>query len=333
MEWNKGYLARFSLCRVDPLTWADAEELRFTGGSVDRRDTDLQESADLDMTEAPDGVEQWIRIYLEARQDGVPVRSALFTGLTSAPERRVNGGSVSYKVECFSALKPAEDILLEPGWYAPAGISGAELAGRLLSCGPAPVERESASPALREYLVAENGETRLSMARKIVAAIGWRLRIDGSGTIRIEPRPTEPKRVFGTGNDVVELTVSDERDWFSCPNCLRVVSGNTFAVARDDDPDSALSTLRRGREVWASENRAALSDGESLGAYARRRLRELQKPARIISYTRRYDPDVRVGDLIEMRYPKAGINGAFRVTSQSITLGHNASTREEAAGE
>ena len=332
MDWNKGYSARYDLRRVDPRTMADAEELRFTGGSIDRTDDDLMESADLDMTETPAGTECWVRIYLEARQDGVPTRSALFTGLTSAPVRNITGNRESWRVECYSVLKPAEDMLLEPGWYAPSGVEGAQLASELLGCGPAPVERETGSPALREYLVAESGETRLSMARKIIEAIGWRLRIGGSGTIRIEPRPTDPIRAFGQENDVVELSVSDEQDWFGCPNCLRVVSGNVYAVARDDDPASALSTVNRGREVWAYESRVELSDGESLAAYARRRLCELQKPARIISYTRRFDPDVRVGDLVEVRYPEEGIDGVFRVTTQSVKLGHNGATKEEAAG-
>lgn len=333
MEWNKGYTARFSLCRVDPRTWVDAEELRFTGGSIDRADDDLLESADLEMTEVPAGTEHWVRIYLEARQSGVPVRAALFTGLTSAPERSIDGGRESFRCECYSVLKPAEDILLDPGWYAGPGTAGAYIAAQLLSCGPAPVEWSEGSPALREYLVAENGETRLSMAWKIIMAIGWRLRIDGAGTIHIEPQPTEPVRVFGPENDVLELALSDEQDWFDCPNCLKVMSGNVSATARDDDPESALSTVNRGREVWACESRVDLSDGESLGSYARRRLRELQMPARIISYTRRFDPDVRVGDLVEVRYPGEGIDGVFRVMTQSITLGHNGATREEAAEE
>lgn len=331
MDWNKGYTARYAVCRVEPLTWADAEELRFTGGSIDRADDDLIESADLDMTETPAGTECWVRVYLEARQNGVPIRSALFTGLTSAPVRDIDGGRETYRVECFSVLKPAEDMLLDPGWYAGPGTPGARLAAQLLACGPAPVKWNEGSPSLREYLVAESGETRLSMAWKIINAIGWRLRTDGSGEIFIEPQPTEPARVFDAENDVIELSVNDEQDWFGCPNCLKVVSGNVSATARDDDPTSALSTARRGREVWICESRVDLSDGESLAAYARRRLRELQRPARIISYTRRFDPDVRTGDLVEIRYPGAGINGTFRVLTQSLALGHNGATREEAA--
>ncbi|MBR1689403.1 MAG: hypothetical protein IJ713_01355 [Oscillibacter sp.] len=330
MDWSKGYTSRYALYRVDPRTWADTEELRFTGGSIDRTDDDLLESADLDMTEAPAGVESWVRLYLEARQDGVPTRSALFTGLTSAPERKLDGHRESFHVECYSVLKSAEDILLEPGWYAPAGMAGAGLAGQLLSCGSAPVLWEGGSPALREYLVAERGETRLTMAEKILASIGWRLRIGGDGSIRIKPPTSAPVRSFGQENDVFELSVSDGQDWFSCPNCLRVVSGSVSATARDDDPASALSTARRGREVWAYEGSVTLADGESLGAYARRRLKELQAPARRIAYTRRFDPEVRVGDLVEVRYPGEGISGLFRITSQSVTLGHNGATKEEA---
>lgn len=289
------------------------------------------ESAGLTMTELPDGVEAWVRIYLEARQDGsAPERVALFTGLLSAPGRDADGLYSSYKAECYSALKPSADVLLAPGWYAPAGAFAAQLAAELLSVGPAPVSVPDADPILAEYIVAEARETHLSMAHKLLQTIGWRLRIDGRGEIHIEPPPTAPAAVFGEESDVIEPRFSDERDLFSCPNCLLAASGSDTAEARDDSPMSSLSTVSRGREVWAQESNVVLSGTESLSDYARRRLRELQAPARTVKYTRRYHPDVRVGDLVEFRYPGAGLSGIFRVKSQTLSLGHNCATEEEA---
>jgi hypothetical protein len=104
------------------------------------------------------------------------------------------------------------------------------------------------------------------------------------------------------------------------------------ATARDDDPDSIFSTVNRGREVWLQED-AELAAGESLGEYAYRRLKELQRPARSLSYNRRFQPDVSTNDLVSIIYPKQDIGDVFRVVSQSISLSHGASVSEEVINE
>ena len=60
------------------------------------------------------------------------------------------------------------------------------------------------------------------------------------------------------------------------------------------------------------------------------RLKELQKPLRILKYSRRYDPDVNIGDLISMGYP--GIEGNYRVGSQNVQIGHSCRTEEVSYG-
>lgn len=104
---------------------------------------------------------------------------------------------------------------------------------------------------LAESIVAEDGESNLSMADRILDAIGWRLRIDGDGTIRIMPAAADPvARLDPISNDLLEPKIKITADWYNCPNVLIVVAGDVTAVARDDDPDSPLSTVSRGREVW-----------------------------------------------------------------------------------
>ncbi|WP_173452047.1 hypothetical protein [Eubacterium pyruvativorans] len=332
MNYSRGFSASYHMTILDPVTFRDVQTVSIKGGSIDRSTSELMESADIDLTEIPGDGEAWIRVYLTAQQEGAEEeRIPVFTGLLSVPERSINGRRESYSAECYSVLKPASDILLRRGWYAPSDVNGAELAASLLSCGPAPIIVSEHAPALSGSIVSEDGETNLSMAEKILSAIGWRIRITGAGQIQICEPATEPIAVFDAlEKDSIEMQVTDTRDWFSCPNVFRAVQGDLVSIARDDDPGSSLSTVSRGREIWMEETDCSLGAGENLSDYALRRLKEEQSPARKLKYDRRYQPDIVPGDLVRIQYPGNSIDGIFQITSQSIELGYNAKTTEEA---
>lgn len=329
MDWSRGFSASCYAMLVDPATWRDTQRVEITGGSVSRSSTGLRQSADLACREWQPTRERWVRVYLDAAQAGQSEHVALFTGLTSVPETAIDGNRTSYPVACYSVLKPAEDILLPRGWFAGEGLSAGDIMAELLSVTPAPVSVAEGAPALRQAIIAESGENRLTMTEKILSAIGWQLTIDGDGTIRIGPPETEIRAVFGVDNDVVEPQVSLKADWFACPNCFRAIYGDQTAEARDDDEDSMLSTINRGREIWAEESGVQLGDGEGLEQYAARRLRELQAYAYTVRYDRRFDPAVNVGSVIRLHYPGQNLMDEYRVTAQSITLGLGARTSEE----
>lgn len=203
----------------------------------------------------------------------------------------------------------------------------------MLRGGIAPVEIQQVDepPRLTESIVAEDGESNLTLAEKILEAVNWRIRIDGKGVITLEPNTRSSVTTFDSiDNDVIELSLTDEYDWYSAPNVLRVISGDLTSIARDDDPDSKLSTVSRGREIWAEEASVTLGNNESLGSYAIRRLKELQSPSRTVSYSRRFDPNVTVGDIVKINHPEIGINGTFKVTSQKLELSYGCRTEEQA---
>lgn len=330
MNWNNGYSASYYYTTVDPVTWRDLESHCLTSGSIMKSADALMESADLALTELPSDGESWIRVYLNATQGANGERVAIFTGLLQCPQTDWEGRRQSYDAEAYSVLKAANDVLLQRGWYAPAGSNGAAIAADLLRVGPAPVNYEESAPTLSSAIIAENKETNLTMARKILDAIDWTIRIMGDGRINIEPKSTERMAVFDSlDNDIMELSITDRRDWFSCPNVLRVVNGDMTAIARDDDPESIYSTVSRGREIWAEESSPSLNDGEGIEAYSVRRLKELQSPARSVGYDRRYLPDLYPGDIIGIHHPAQRIDGDFRITSQRIELGYGARTSEE----
>jgi len=330
MNWNQGFSARYYMTLVEPRTWRDVQRYEITGGSVSRAAGSLMEAADIDMTDAPQS-ESWIRIYLDARQNDIGTREALFTGLLSTPATQWDGSRRSYRAECYSVLQPAADVLLQRGWYAPAGMNGAKLIAELLSCGPAPVSYADNSPILSATIVAEDQETNLTMAQRIMEAIGWRIRITGMGEINVIPKATEPAVIFDAfENDSIEMAITDAFDRFKCPNVFRATYNDMSAVARDDDPESPLSTVVRGREIWMQESVSLMSENENIAEYALRRLKEEQSPARSVQYTRRYRPDITVGDIICLHHPAQGIDGNFLVKSQKIELGYGGRTTEEA---
>jgi hypothetical protein len=330
MNWNSGFSSRYYYTVVDPVSWRDIETHEIISGSITKSGSSLQESADLTLSDAPSNVESWIRIWVDARQEEAGERSALFTGLLQIPSTQFEGRISEFNAQCYSVLKPANDVLLERGWYAPSGISGAQLAAGLLSVGAAPVSYEDVAPELSVNIVAQNNETNLSMARKILDAIGWRIKILGNGEIHLLPKPIEAAAKFDTTtNDVIEMSISVTQDWFSCPNVFRASSGGLTAVARDDNPDSPLSTVARGREIWKEERDVALGTNESITDYTIRRLKELQAPAQKINYNRRYQPDITPGDLVSLNLPEINIDGIYLINKQQIDLGYGARIAEE----
>ena len=332
MDWSKGFTARYYATIVDPLTWRDMGRVDISGGTIKLSDSNLRESADIQCKTFDQNAEYWIRIFLEARQeDEGSTLVPLFTGLVSVPSRNFTGLKETSSLQCYSVLKPAEDYLLPLGWNIMAGYNGPKAVYDLLtSVTPAPVRIEGDPVHISMPIVAESGESALSMTDYILSVIGWRLRINGRGEIVICPEADEITSVYSAANnDVIEMNVSISNNWYDCPNVFRAINGDMIAIAKDEDPDSPFSISSRGREIWMEENGCTLRTDETLGQYSRRRLQEEQIIIYSLSYNRRVDPDVRVSDLIGIVHPDQTINGTFRVTSQSITIGYGASVSEE----
>lgn len=328
MRWEHGFSAKYYATVVDPKTWKDIDRFEITGGSIIRSISDLMESADINCVRYPRNIERWIRIYLDARQSGSSACVPLFTGLATSPDSDYDGTLQSNAVQCYSVLQPAQDIPVQRGWYAPVGVNGAEIIKRLLSVISAPVEIEAGSPELKRAIIAEENETHLSMSIKVLNAINWRTKISGDGTVTICPKATTADILFNPHDfDMVEPQFRIREDWYKCPNVFKAVMNDAVGIARDDNPDSILSTVRRGREVWRTETDCHLNAGETLDQYAKRRLKEEQTYYYTANYSRRFIPELNPSDIVEMNYPN--ISGRFVIINQTIELGYGARTSEE----
>ena len=327
MQWNKGYKAIYYAMTVDPDTWADRKRFEIESGSVSRESTGLR--GDADFTSTAEGFnERLIRIYIDAVQDNDIEHVPIFTGYAVSPTIDVEGTISKQKYSCYSVLKPADDILLERGWYAPLGANSVALIRNLLGVTKAPIlPSEVGVKTLENYIVAEDNETRLTMVDKILKAINCELVINGYGEITIREKKYKADVALDPElNDIVEPSFTITNDWYEVPNVLRVVMDDVSAIARDDSERSIYSTVSRGREIWAQETGAELVNGDTLADYARRRLKELQMIGIEASYTRRFMPDLNVCDIVNIRYDI--LRGLYKIAEQKITLGHNLTTSE-----
>lgn len=330
MDWSKGYSASYHMTVVDKTTWRDMRVISITDGKIKKETSNLMESADVTCLNYPRNVEQWVRVWLDAKQKDTSEHIALFTGLAVSPDRDINGLIETNQVECYSVLKPADDVLLERGWYAPEGFKGSALVKQLLSVGPAPIVEEEFSPSLKSSIIAENGETHLSMAHKVLQAINWRLKIDGDGTINICSKPISSIATFDSMDmDIIESKLKLSYDWYDCPNVFRAIEDDLIGIARDDSEESFLSTVNRGREIWEEEINCNLNDGETVAEYALRKLKEKQQKEMAVDYSRRFVPGICPTDIINLHLPAQQISGNFVIESQSIDLGYGARVSEE----
>lgn len=330
MDWSKGYSASYYMTRVDPATWRDVERIEITGGQIKRTVDGLMQSADIDCVNLDRLREFWVRVWMNTDQNGAHAHTALFTGLATTPDRDIKGVMFTSTATCYSVLKPADDVILPRGWYAAAGVSGAAIVARLLAVTPAPVEVAEWSPELSGAIIAEDDETNLSMLQKVLDVIDWRLRISGEGVIHVEPKPTAPAVMFDPlENDVIETELTVTADWYECPNVVMVTDDDLTAIARDDSPNSLLSTVNRGREVWQVENGVDLAAGETIAGYARRLLAELQQAEVVAEYDRRFHPDIMPGDMVGLHYPAQGLDGVYTVAEQSIDIAKAGRTSEQ----
>lgn len=331
IDWGGSLTCTYRLGLVDPETWEVSSVLdgMLSAGVARNGSTRLLESGSIQASGSLDG-ETWGRIEVLARQGGMMERHAVATFLLVPADGEVRRGRTTVNADGYSVLKPAADMTMLAGSYVPAGADAAEHAASLLSaCTPAPIEI-GGSARLLDAVVFAAGTTYLDAAWMLVEAVGWTLQIDGRGVVHVLPRPTEPaltidadgSRLLGTG-----VSVADGGN--DAPNRYIAVDGALSVTATDDDPSSPTSTVSRGRFVDVYDGSPRRAAGESLQAYAERRLAELTETAGTRGYDRAWVPGLTVGDVVRGALPSARLDGDMRIVRQSLRFGYGITVTED----
>lgn len=339
MDWRSSYKCGWKLYRVDPRTWLDGREVDgLMSASIDRDCTDdvpLLESGSFEVDLGGGPFESgWHRLVMVTDQGGVVERWPIATMLLESDETSRDKKAAIARVTGRSVLQPAADALIATGTYAPKGSNGAAYAASLLEeCTVAPVT-VSGGFTLDNHYVFEPGSSYLQCAWSLLDAANWCMRISGDGAISVQPRPSEPSLVLNRDNSrILQPASSSEAAWSGVKNRYIAVDGEEVATAVNDDPSSPASVQARGRYVDELDQSPTRVDGETLDAYARRRLEEISTVTESCSYTREYVHGAVPFDIVRAVIPGLGMTGDMRVLSQKLTCGKGISVEEKAGVE
>lgn len=332
IDWHSTMEQTYEFYVVDTATWHDNKLLDCIQSCSISRDLSNATlgSATIDSTENLG--ECYIRVYLSVIQNGVHENIPLGTFLVQTPSVSFDGKNYKYSLDAYTPLIELKGTMPPIGYSLLKGQSIMSLASQLCRENMrAPVVEVSSDDTLADNFVANLDDTWLTFISDLIYNAKYSLSLDGLGRVLFSPeQDTASLRPVWTYNDddvsILYPDIKDSRDLYDVPNVVEVVysTDTTYLVARavNDDPDSPVSTVNRGREVVKRESNPSIigtPDQAYLNAYAEQLLRNLSCLEHTITYKHGYCP-VQVGDCVLLNYERSGYaNIKAKVVSQSIT--------------
>lgn len=342
VDWTRGYSCTWRLMEVDPGTWTDSERLYGVSSAQVERDgsgdaPELESaSVEIDAPVAEEFRERYLRLVMIAEQGNSTERVDLCTMLFSSASGKCDMGVRTHSLTGRSVLFPAATAKtwIAYGPYVPKGADGAEeVASMLAACISAPVTVEG-SFTLEDAYVFDRDESVLASAWAVLRAGNYGMRVNGRGEVEVGPIRTVPALVLDSSLARLLMPgISHEIDMSSVPNRYTAVDGDLVVTVVNDDPASPTSTVSRGFAIDVTDEGPTRESGESLDAYAERRLSEESVITDSREWNREWWPDVLPGDIVRAAIPNYGCSGDYRVVQQSITCGTGATVSEKVEGE
>lgn len=330
-DWLSSMEQTFEYYIVDPGTWKDSKKIDNVTSSTINRDYEAETlgSATIDVTESLG--ECYIRIYLVTIQNGIREKHPLGTFLVQTPSSSFDGKILNVSMDAYTPLLELKE---NP---PPIGYSVAENQNIMNTAYliarehmRAPVIQTSCSTKLYYDFVAETSDTWLTFLTDLIANAKYEFTLDELGRVLFSPKQdTASLRPVWTYSDdnssILYPELSMDHDLYGIPNVVEVIysNGNTklYARAVNDDSNSPISTVNRGREIIhrvTDPDIIGNPTDDQIKEYANRLLRELSALEYTISYTHGYCP-VRIGDCVRLNYSRAGLTDVkAKVISQSI---------------
>lgn len=318
-DWTMPMEQTFEYYTVDPGTWKDVKLINTVTSSSIVRDleADTLGSASIDLTENIGEV--YLRIYLVTVQNGVRERFPLGTYLIQTQSSKFNGRHTSVSFDGYTPLIELKENPPPLGYYVPKDENVMAQGHRLASeHARAPVVKtESDAKVFRDF-VANTDDTWITFISDLIANAKFYFDLDEMGRILFAPKQDtaslQPVWTFDDSNSSIlypELTY--EQDLYGIPNVVEVNYADEhdkyFARVVNDDENSIISTVNRGREILHRVNNPEFSGIPTqamVDEYAQRLLRELSTVQSTVTYTHGYCP-VRIGDCVRLNYERAGV--------------------------
>lgn len=316
---------------VDPGTWKDKSILRNVKSCTITRDAEVDTlgSATIDINE-PIG-ECYIRIYLITIQNGITEKHPLGTFIVQTPTESYDGKVSSVSMDAYTPLLELKENPPPIGYSLLEDENIMEAAYLITRDNMrAPVVKTECNEKLYHDFVSETNDTWLKFVKDLIANAKYEFALDELGRILYSPiqdtASLQPVHTYNDGNSSIlypEITMN--RDIYKIPNVVEVVysNGKNSYRARvvNDDPNSPISTVNRGREIIHRETNPSITGNPTesyIKDYATRLLKAKSSVEYTISYTHGYC-GTRLGDCVRLDYKRAGINYVkAKIISQNI---------------
>lgn len=330
-NWLESMQQTFEYYVVDPDTWKDVKLINNVKSSTIDRDSDAETlgSATVDVTESVG--ECYIRIYLITIQNGVREKHPLGTFLVQTPSTSFDGKIQDISMDAYTPLLELKENLPALGFFISKDTNIMDEAYRLARENVrAPVVSANCSEKLTNDFVANTDDTWLTFLSDLIANAKYSFALDELGRILFSPKQDiaslQPVWTYDDDNSsILYPDFSIDHDLYGIPNVVEVVysksAGCYTSRVVNDDPNSPVSTVNRGREITHRVTNPELSGnptGDQIDEYARKLLESLSSLECTVSYSHGYCP-VRLGDCVRLNYSRAGLtNVKAKVVSQSI---------------
>ena len=330
-DWLSSMQQTFEYYEVDPGTWEDVKKLDNVKSSTINRDADAETlgSATIDVVDSVG--ECYIRVYLVTIQNGVTEKHPLGTFLVQSPSSKFDGKTRDVSLDAYTPLIELKENMPPLGYSILKDSNIMDLAYALTrERVRAPVVSATCEKGIFYDFVADPQDTWMSFLTSFISNAKYSFDLDEMGRILFSPKQDtaslQPVWTFDDSNSSIlypEITM--EHDLYGIPNVVEVIysqgSGYYYARAVNDDPNSPISTISRGREIVhrvTDPDMIGNPTNRQIDEYAKQLLKELSTVEYTVSYTHGYCP-VRVGDCVRLNYTRAGITDVkAKVISQSI---------------
>lgn len=330
-DWSKSMQQTFEYCIVDPGTWKDVKKLDTVKSCSITWDssTDTLGSATIDATDTLG--ECYIRVYLVTIQNGLRERHPLGTFMVQTPSSTFDGKIRTVSMDAYTPLIELKEKQPPLGYSILKDANIMDMAYQLTAENlRAPVVRTKNADKLYYDFISETDDTWITFISDFIANAKYSFGLDELGRVLFVPAQDtaslQPLMTFDDSNSsILYPEISMDHDLYGLPNVVEVIYSNGskhhYARAVNDDVNSPISTINRGREIVYRETDPSFAGeptDDQIDAYAQQLLRKMSSIEYTVSYSHGYC-GVRLGDCVRLNYKRAGItNVKAKIINQSI---------------
>ena len=335
-NWTASMQQTFEYYEVDPATWSDLRKIdNITSASI-TRDIDNETGGSATFNVSSDLGELYIRVYLVVTQNRVTSKIALGTFLCQTTQETGDGKTKDITLDAYAPLLELKENSPPLGYAIIADtthtVNVLRLATQIVSENVrAPVVGCNSTYELNQHFVASINDSWFTFIKDLLTFAKYSLGVDELGrVIFVADQDTNSLQPIFTYADndisILQPEFSIDRDLYGVPNTLEVIytrenGSQMYSKVVNDDPDSPISTISRGRTILTritDPDIYGIPTQLQLDDYAKQTLRNLSTIEYTLTYTHGFCP-VRVGDCVLINYERVGlVNQKAKVVRQTI---------------